>query len=88
MTKANRDSVIFFSVAAFVAIAAFTTWASQTEDRIIQYERNETFALDAALREGWRIKYTEVTKRKYYSVEIPVTIVTLERSNWSELWND
>lgn len=83
----------FWLVAVFVTlligcVVAFAVWAMQTEQQIIQYERNETGGVNSALRKGWHIEHTEITKRKIGAYENPVTVVTLERSNWSKMWND
>lgn len=85
--SSNAQGGVFFGAVAFVGLIVFTIWALQTEDRIVQYRNDDTVIVDTLLRKGWRIERTEVMKSQLFEVEIPVTTVTLSRSNWSKLWN-
>jgi hypothetical protein len=90
----RRRDVIGMGVAVAVAAVIFGIWATRTESKIITYTGASTWKVDKAVSDGWRIEDTQVTRQSgtlidgVYFGDDTVTTVTLERSNWSKMWND
>lgn len=89
----QRDAIGMGIIAA-IALAIFAVWGMQTRTKIVTYKGDYSSEVSRSVNEGWKIIDTDTERqagefigRTYMGDEV-VTVVTLERSNWSKLWND
>ena len=93
--SANVQGIVFFGTIGAFALICFSVWAMQSEQKRVTYAGEASREVDWALREGWKVVDSESVPKtgvisstgRYWGDEL-VTTVTLERSNWSKLWND